>query len=478
MQIAQVMASYSLGEADLLRRAMGKKDKGEMAKQKDRFVQGSVSNGIPARKAEEIFDMMEKFAEYGFNKSHSAAYGYISYQTAYLKAHYRPEYMAALMTVDSANTEKVLQYVLDTRRAGIVVEPVCVNRSQFAFSVPAPAQRPTDESGRKKGVIRFGLSAVKNVGEGAIQAILEARKAAGGTFRDAFDVFDKLDWKRVNRRVVESLIKAGAFDVFGVPRAALMAGLDAACSLAQRRQQDRESGQIGLFAAFGSASARVAFRWPDEPEWGFGRKMAYEREVLGLYLSGHPMQAHERDVMRFASGPMKLLPTMKGLDEVRVMGLVVDQRTTRTRRGDKMAFVRLEDHESSVEITFFSDALARSRAALDQSGPVLVVGSLEVRDDEVKILATSAETLTALRERTTRVVRFTVDLDELLGEQLQRFYDILKSQRGACDSLLVVRRGGKYEAELRLPEHPVAPSAEMEESVHALFGRPDVVALG
>lgn len=476
MQIAQLMASYSLGEADLLRRAMGKKKKEEMDKQKERFVSGSIANGIAEEKADEIFEMMAKFAAYGFNKSHSAAYGYISYQTAYLKAHYRPEYMAALMTVEAANTDKVLQYVLDTRKAGIHVDAVSVNLSHKHFSVPRPEDRPKDADGNPLGVVRFGMGAVKNVGGGAIDAILEAREEAGGAFRDAFDFFDKVDWRRVNRRVVEHLIKAGAFDDFGVPRAALMAGLDGAINLGQRRQADAAAGQMGLFAS-AAPQDRPSFRWPDVPEWGFSKKMAYEREVLGLYLSGHPMQAHTRDVLRFASGPISGIHDLQGQDEVRLLGLAVDTKIVRTRRGDKMAFVQLEDDQGMVECTFFSDALARSRSALEEGGPILVTGSLEVRDDEVKVMASTAESLTALRQRSTRQVRFSLDLDELAGDRLSRFMELLEAQKGGCDAMLVLRRGGEYEAELKLPEHPVEPSAEMEESVHALFGRMDVVAL-
>ncbi len=476
MQIAQVMAGYSLGEADLLRRAMGKKKKSEMDKQRSRFVTGSVSNDIDEEKAEEIFAMMAKFAAYGFNKSHSAAYGYIAYQTAWLKAHYRPEYMAALMTIEAANTDKVLAYILDCRRAGIEVQAVCVNHSESWFSVPPVGERALDADGVPAQVVRFGLSAVKNVGSGAIEAVIEARAEAGGAFTTAFDFFERIDYRRVNKRVVENLIKAGAMDFCGSPRSSMIEGLEAAITLGARAQQDKAAGQIGLFSAMAPAARPADFRFPVRNEWPLSEKLAFEREVLGLYLSGHPMQAHTRDVQRYASAAIGDLRATPATEAVRVMGLVVEMRTIRTRRGDKMAFVKLEDEESMVECVFFSDAWARSQRALEAAEPILVTGKIEP-GEEPKVLASSAEPLSDLRARTTREVRFNLSLTDLDGDRLSQFTELLRARRGPCRSRLVVRSEGRFEAELKLPSLPVEPSASMEESVHALFGRLDVVAL-
>ncbi|MCB9685699.1 MAG: DNA polymerase III subunit alpha [Alphaproteobacteria bacterium] len=469
MQIAQVLAGYSLGEADLLRRAMGKKNAEEMAKQRTRFVDGAIANEVSGEKAGEIFDMMEKFAAYGFNKSHSAAYGYIAYQTAWLKARYRPEYMAALMTIEAASTDKILTYILDCRKVGIQVLPVCLNASVRAFSVPPLRERTGDGQ-----VIRFGLAAVRNVGEGAIEAILEARKAAGGRFRDAMDFFERVDYRRVNRRVLEGLVKAGAFDFTGVHRGALMAGLDAAITLGTRAQEDRAAGQIGLFAAAPKKGA--SFRFPDIPEWPLSQKLAFEKEVLGLYLSGHPMQAHTADIARFAT---RRLAEVGEAEDVRVLGMVVDTRVVRTRRNDKMAFVRLEDAERSIECVFFSEAWSRSQRAIEQGEPVLVSGKVEpaTGDDEPKLRANSAEPLSELRGRMTREVRFRLTSTELQGDRLDRFLELLQTMRGACRSRLFVTVDGRFEAELGLPQLPVEPSVALEESVTALFGRTDVVAL-
>ncbi|MEQ1507708.1 MAG: OB-fold nucleic acid binding domain-containing protein, partial [Myxococcota bacterium] len=451
-------------------------DAKEMDNQRTRFVTGSVSGGTDEQVAADIFDTMAKFAAYGFNKSHSAAYGYIAYQTAWLKARYRPEFMAALMTIESAATDKVLTYILDCRRAGIEVRPVCLNESQRFFSVPAVGDRPVDAEGKPLGVIRFGLAAVRNVGDGAIEAILEARRAAGGRFASAIDLFERIDHRKVNRRVFESLIKAGALDFTGVHRASLIAGLEAAVATGARAQEDRAAGQISLFG--GGTTAKPAIRFPDVPEWPLSQKLAFEKEVLGLYLSGHPMHAHLADIARYAT-PGATLANLSELrlvgEEVRLMGLVVDTRIVRTRRLDKMAFVRLEDADTSVECVFFAEAFARSARALEQQEPILVTGKIEV-GDEVKVIASSAEPLSDLRARTTREVRFQLDVRDLAGERLDRFLAVLQERRGTCRSRLVVRVDG-LEAEMQLPQLPVEPSTAMEESVAALFGRQDVVAL-
>ncbi len=475
MQIAQVMAGYSLGEADMLRRAMGKKKKEEMDKQRSRFLSGSVDNDIPEEKAAEIFEMMAKFAAYGFNKSHSAAYGYISYQTAYLKAHYRPEYMAALMTIEAANTDKVLAYILDCRAAGIEILPVSVNESQRWFSVPPPEQRPTDDNGVRRDVIRFGLAAVKNVGDGAIESMLAAREDEGGRFSSIEAFFEAIDYRAVNRRVLENLLKAGALDDFGHRRAAVAEGLERAMTMGSRAQQDKASGQIGLFGAVQQEPLRL--RLPSCPEWPLSEKLSYERDVLGLYLSGHPMQAHGRDVARYASAS---LSEIGGVDarEVRILGVVSESRTihAKGRRDSKMAFVRVEDDAASIECVFFPDAWARSQRAMEAGEPVLVTGRLEP-GEEPKLIASTAEPLTEVRARMTREVQFRVEVAELDDKTLARFVEVLRAQRGGCRSRLVLRSAGAFEAEMLLPDWPVEPSPRLEESIQALFERPGVVAL-
>jgi DNA polymerase-3 subunit alpha len=477
MQVAQVLAKYSLGEADLLRRAMGKKNAQEMANQRKRFQEGAAASGHDPTKAQEIFDRMEKFAEYGFNKSHSAAYGYIAYQTAFLKARYRPEFMAALMTIEAASTDKVLTYLLDCRRAGIEVLPVCLNRSERFFSVPPVSQRPTGPDGKPRDLIRFGLAAVRNVGDAAIEAILEARKAAGGQFRTVNDFFERIDQRRVNRRVMEGLVKAGALDFAGVPRAALLASLDAALALAQKVQEDRAAGQIGLFAG-APKRPTGGFRFADVPEWPLSQKLAYEKEVLGLYLSGHPMQTHTADVKRYACTPIPELANARPDTEVRVLGLVAAApRVVKTKRNDKMAFVQLEDAGGSLECVFFADAWSSSQRAIDGAdGAVYVTGKVEVSADGVKLVAKTAERLTDVRNRSVKSVSFRLQPTELDGDRLERFLAVLEELRGDVHSRLFVTVPGRYEAELRLARK-VEPSVALEEQMTTLFGRVDVVAL-
>ncbi|HMV67290.1 MAG TPA: DNA polymerase III subunit alpha, partial [Myxococcota bacterium] len=467
MQVAQVMSGYSLGEADLLRRAMGKKKPEEMAAQKSRFMSGAEKNGIDLQKADDIFELLSKFAAYGFNKSHSAAYGYVSYQTAYLKAHWRPEYMAALMTIEAANTDKILIYIQDCRRAGIEVLPVDVNTSQRHFSVP----REDALAGRR--VVRFGLAAVKNVGDGSIQAVLDARRARG-PFRDLVDLVDRVDPKAINRRVLESLIKAGACDAWGVPRSALMDGLERAMEEGARRRRDRESGQGLLFAA---APRRVEFRYAEVPEWPLSHKLALEREVLGLYLSGHPMEAFAADEARFGTCAIHALGEFEGDAEVRIVGVPSDVKTVKTRRGDRMAFVNLEGARGAVECVFFAEPWLRSQAALTRGGPVLVTGRLEKGEEACKILASSAEALEEARARVLSKVHLRVELGELGGDRVERLRALLESERGDCEVLLEVRAEGRYRATIALPGARVAPTVHLEEEVLSILGRPDAVAL-
>lgn len=469
MQIAQLMAGYSLGEADLLRRAMGKKKAEEMEKQKHRFVSGSIDNGIDESKAVEIFDLMAKFAAYGFNKAHSAAYGWISYQTAFLKAHYRPEFMAALMTVESSDKDKVRNYIDDCRKAGIRVLPPCVNESLSHFSVPRPEDRPV-EDGKRIDVIRFGLIAVKNVGGPSVEAILEARRE--GPFKDAMDFLERLDLHRVNKRVLENLIKAGALDCFGFPRAAMLDGIGNAVNTAQRRQEDKAAGQASLFSMLAPKERPKDFRFPDLLEFPISERLFHEHDVLGLYLSAHPMEAHIEDVRRYANVPISQLDRQRRGD-VRLLGIVAESRVTRTRSGDKMAFVKLEDWAGTVECVFGPDAWGTSQRAILGGEAVLVSGSLEIRNDEARIRAASAEPLTEVRARRTTEVRIKVGLHELTDKAMARLDEIFTSWKGGCRALLVVETES-WEAAVRL-EVALEPSVDLEQRVNQVFGRPVVV---
>ncbi len=466
MQIAQVYAGYTLGGADLLRRAMGKKKPEEMAKQKSTFVEGALAQGHAEQAASDLFDLLAFFAGYGFNKSHSAAYGVVSYHTAWLKAHHRAEYMAALMSIDAGNSDKVLLYIGDCRRAGLRVLPPDVNHSQAGFDVPA--------SDRK--TIRFGLLAVKGVGEGAVQAILEARAQAGGAFAGFLECLEGLDYKRVNKKVLESLICCGAFDWTGHPRQAMLEGLPGAMALAQGNQEQRASGQMGLFG--GIAAPRQRLHLPDLGEWPMAVKLAREREALGFFITGHPLLAYRSLVERLTTCAIPELDRRPPDQEVTVAGMVTAFRQVVTKKGDKMAFITLEDEHGSVEAVFFPKTYAASTRALSSEEPLLLTGKLERTGDGSKILAESVELLSEVRIRRARELVLRLDLEEELGEdRLQALRKLLSESPGRCAVRLKLRLSSldaRIEARLGAG---VVPDEALMQGIETLFRRPDAAEL-
>ncbi len=468
MQIAQVYSGYTLGGADLLRRAMGKKKAEAMAEQKSIFVEGAKKQGRDGKKAEELFDLLAYFAGYGFNKSHSAAYGVVSYQTAWLKAHHRAEYMAALMTIEANNTEKVLAYIGDCKRFGLQVLPPDVNESVRGFDVS-----PNDRES-----IRFGMSAVKGVGDGAIEAIVEARESAGGRFSSFADCLERLDYKRVNKKVLENLIKCGAFDWTGNPRKAMLEGLPGAVSSAQSTQRDKQSGQTSLFGGM-SKAARPKLRLPDVGEFPIALKLGREREALGFFITGHPIEAYTDLVDRVATCPLHELEGERADKEVRVAGMVSTFRQIKTRRGDKMAFVTLEDALGSVECIFFSEPWANCRTAVSSDQPILVTGKLEKgADGTPKILAESARLLSEVRESRTRSVHLLLEEAELDGPRLVELSTLLEASHGRCSVHVHVRSPGLAWARYDLAaDHRVVADDALLQGIETLFRRPDVVRL-
>ncbi|MEN9785647.1 MAG: polymerase alpha subunit [Pseudomonadota bacterium] len=468
MQCAQVLAGYSLGEADLLRRAMGKKDAAEMGRQKTRFVDGAVAKGHPEGKVTELFDLLAKFAEYGFNKSHSAAYGYVAYQTAFLKAHHRAEYMAALMTIDRGDSDKILVYTSDCRRAGIAILPPDVQESVGAFDVPASNRR----------AIRYGLGAVKGIGDNAADAIVEARAAAGGRFAGFLDLLERLDWKRVNRRVVESLVKCGALDGFGEPRARLMAALEGAIASAQDAQARRTAGQVGLFGAVPSGG--LTFQMPKVGEWPVGERMRHEKDALGFFLTGHPVEDYADEVARWATAPLDQLERVREEADVAVCGMPATLKIIKTKKtGEPMAFVQLEDLGGSVEVVFFPRAFAASRAVLESGRPMLVRGKLERKAEGVKVLAEGVEAMDELREKRTRAVAIHLRPDELADDGLDVLRALLESNRGACPAHVVVEDAAAgYRARVRLGEGwRVTATRALVDGIRGMAGRSDAVRL-
>ncbi|MGJ7384263.1 DNA polymerase III subunit alpha, partial [Morganella morganii] len=346
MQIAQVLAGYTLGGADMLRRAMGKKKPEEMAKQRSVFEEGAVKNGIDAELSMKIFDLVEKFAGYGFNKSHSAAYALVSYQTLWLKAHYPAEFMAAVMTADMDNTEKVVGLVDECWRMGLKVLPPDINSGLYHFHV-------NDE-----GEIVYGIGAIKGVGEGPIEAILEARK--DGYFKDIFDLCARTDTKKLNRRVMEKLIMSGAFDRLGPHRAALMSSLEDALKAADQHAKAEAIGQADMFGVLAEAPEQVERSYANIPKWQDEIILEGERETLGLYLTGHPINRYLKEIERYTHG-LRLKdvnPTPRG-QMTTVVGLVLASKVITTKRGNRIGVCTLDDRSGRLEIMLFSDALER-----------------------------------------------------------------------------------------------------------------------
>ena len=378
MRLAADLAGFSLGEADTLRKAMGKKDRELMAQQREKFVSGCKANKIEAKKAEKIWDLIEKFAGYGFNKSHAACYGVVAYQTAYLKANYPTEFMAALLTSEMEKTDKIVQYVEETRAMGLRVEPPDVNVSRAQFTVAGDA-------------IHFGLAAIKNVGATAIDSIVKVREG-DGTFVTLDDFCGRVDLRLVNRRVIESMIKAGAFDSLQNTRAGLLASLDQAMEGGQRRQRDREEGQVSLFDALGGGEAapKAAVVVPPAarvPEWPQEEMLAFEREVLGFYLSGHPLEQYRELARRIGALNASDLAARPTGARVLLLGQVSAFSESATKSGNRMAFATLELVDGSVPLTIFPEPYRTCAVALRHKGPVIVKGRADDSDKGRVVLA-------------------------------------------------------------------------------------------
>ena len=468
MQTAQIMGGYSLGGADLLRRAMGKKKVEVMVEQKIIFVKGAIEKGYDKTLAGDVFDLLAYFAGYGFNRAHSAAYGVVSYQTAWLKTHHRAEYMAALMSIESNNTEKVLNYIGDCKRAGIKVLPPDVNESYRVFNVQADKRR----------IIRFGLSGVKGVGDGAVAAIVEARESIGGKFRDFMEFLEEVDLKRVNKKVMENLVKCGALDWTGHPRRSLLEGLPAAISTAQKMQSDRIAGQTSLFGLMPDSVAPPTLQLPDTGEWPTAQKLSHEHDALGLFITGHPLEAFQDIVPKVTTCKILGLQNEAADRNVVVAGMVSAFRAIKTKRGAKMAFATIEDATGAVECVFFSDPYIRSERVLTSGQPILAHGKLEKKADGVKILAESAELLAEVRERRTSQVGLALDADELSHERLTELKALLEGSQGNCPVHIHLRFPGKGRATIKLPDTlKVIPDEVLMQGLESLFRRSDVPQL-
>jgi DNA polymerase III subunit alpha len=439
IRIANVLADYTMGRADKLRKAMGKKDKDEMAAHRDLFVRGAVKNGIPEDKAQYIFDLMETFGGYGFNKSHSAAYAMIAFQTAYLKAHFPVEFTAALLSSIMDKTDSVVKYMAECRQQNISVLPPDINESEKMFSV----------SGEH---IRFGLAAVKNVGEGAIDNIVKVRKQ--GKFTSLFDFCQRVDTRKVNKRVMESLILCGAFDATSAKRAQMMAAVEEAMEYGHRLQKEAADPQMQLFG--GPAHAPInPPALPDIAEWDEKQKLFGEKEALGFYITGHPLEQYQEVLAKFANTDAIAL-TEDGIRDgamVRIGGMVRSVKRITTKKGDPMAFVELEDMHGSTEITVFSSVFSEVQDLLTEDRPVIVQGKVEKNEQSVKIIADNIIGIEKAEEIWTASIHVTIDASRTDAAALEQLHEMLGRYPGKCRGYLhLVVPEKKTETIIELPD--------------------------
>jgi DNA polymerase-3 subunit alpha len=495
MRISNVLAGFTLGEADLLRKAMGKKDPEVMGKMRGKFLEGAKRNGINEKKAAHTFELMEHFAGYGFNKSHSTAYALLAYQTAYLKANYPWQFAAALLTIESANTDKLTLYLGECRDRGIPVLPPDLNESQLAFTV-------TPEG------VRFGLTAIKNVGAGAIQSLLEVRaKQAQGRIASLHALCEELDLRLFNKRVFESLIKAGAFDSLATAdrslaalgpaafRPRLIAAIDAACDHGTRHQRDRDEGQAPLFGlgdeahvTAGEGSETMAL--PEAPAWTEVDQLAFEKETLGLYWSGHPVDRFAGELKEFgarSTGELAQMPASGSRSDAwgpggpkpiepdtSIGGVVGACRQLKTRKGDRMAVFTLEDSEGGVEVIAFPEAYQRAGTLIEPGTMVLVRGKLERDDESVRVLASEISSIESVRERLTRevAIRLTVPAGRGLFEALGEIFSRHRGDRRVSFEIELPGELKRLRVKADVSSHiRVRPSSRLIAEVEQVVGR-------
>ncbi|MDX7850778.1 DNA polymerase III subunit alpha [Aeromonas caviae] len=461
MQIAQTLAGYTLGGADMLRRAMGKKKPEEMAKQRAGFEEGAVKNGVDGELAMKIFDLVEKFAGYGFNKSHSAAYALVSYQTLWLKTHFPAEFMAAVMTADMDNTDKIVTLVDECQRMGLTVIPPDVNTGRYRFSV------------NEEGHIVYGIGAVKGVGEGPIEAILDARDR-DGPFRDLFDFCNRVDIKKLNKRVMEKLILSGAMDRLGPHRAALMATLEEAMRAAEQHAKAQAVGQVDMFGVLTEEIDDVKKAFANVPHWPDKVWLEGERETLGLYLTGHPINQYSSELRRYTSGRLcDLHPTSR--DTVTTAaGLVIAARSMVTKRGNKMGIFTLDDRSGRLDVTLFSEALEKYEELMQKDRILVVSGQVSFDDFSggLKMSARELLDINDARERFARAIRISLDEQRIDERFFPRLCEILEPARaGVCPVQVNYRRPGSRVRLTLGTEWRVTPTDQLIDDLRVLLGR-------
>jgi DNA polymerase-3 subunit alpha len=495
MQIANVLAGYSLGEADLLRRAMGKKNPVEMAKQRERFATGAAERRHPKDKATRIFDQMEKFAGYGFNKSHSAAYALLAYHTAYLKTHHPVEFMAALLTSEISKPENVVKYIGECREMEIAVEPPNVQVSDADFTPDGK-------------VIRFGLTAIKNVGRNAIDSILSARAKLAEEekrgFQSLWEFCELVDLRLLNKRVIESLIKAGALDSFG-PRARLMAAVDKAMERAQKSQRDLAAGQSGLFGglgaifddapqdgAYGSGAGGMHGRdpLPDVPDWDENLRLQSEKEVLGFFVSGHPMDKYAEklrnlkavstaDALEMKPAPPARRGEQRPENDIAVAGVIVGLKVAKSKRsGELYAQAALEDTVGKIDLICFPKDYPKLAELLKIDVPVLVRGQLRAEEDAApKLAVSSIQALEDVKVKLPQNVRIKVTLDRATDQTLLSLHAMIREAPGPGKLMINLEQRGEFVVMLEPEGVTVGADRIFIERAEELLGRGAVQAI-
>lgn len=415
MQIAQIMGGYSLGEADLLRRAMGKKKPEEMARQGEIFIRGAVKKGYGKELAKNIFDLMEKFAGYGFNKSHSAAYALVSYQTAWLKAHYPAPFMASVLSSELQNTDKIIVLLNECKNIGIKFNTPNINKSNFYFTV------------NKKNEVVYGLGAIKGLGEGPVESILSSRK--NQPFSDLFDFCARTDSRKINKRSLEALIKSGAFDSLGEPRWVLMASLPEAMKAAEQKNNNLNLGMVDLFGEIEEINSNDIYnKFKSEKSWNLQTILNYEKESLGLYLSGHPLDAYKSDVNSIITSTIKNLKISN--KKQKIAGMISNIRVMKNKKGETIAFSTINDHDSQLDVSIFSDVYNMSRELLNKGSTIFVEG--EVRRDDynggISMLAENIYDITKARQRYSKALLVELSVNSFSKESLKEIQNILNDQ--------------------------------------------------
>ncbi|WBA83813.1 DNA polymerase III subunit alpha [Endozoicomonas sp. GU-1] len=470
MQIAQVLAGYTLGGADMLRRAMGKKKPEEMAKQRAVFEEGAISQGVDGELAMKIFDLVEKFAGYGFNKSHSAAYALVSYQTLWLKAHYPSEFMAAVMSSDMQNTDKVVTFIEECRDMGLTVLPPSVNIGEYMFGV------------NDDGHIIYGLGAIKGVGEGPIEAIVRARKE-GGPFKDLFDFCERVDAKSINKRVLEALIKSGALDLLGpVPqkpkqlnfnRAVLEASQLEAIKAADQAAKSLDSGHMDMFGALVPAGEEAVYdTYLKTSEWTDKARLGGEKDTLGLYLTGHPIDEYESEIRHFIRNRIKDLQPARG-DSQNIAGLVVDMRVMKNKKGDKMAFVTLDDRTGRIEVSVFADVFGEYQHLLHKDAVLVVEGEVTFDDYSGSLKVRSKKVMKVVDARSHYARRLVLEVshEQIDGHFERKLSSMLGGQPGRLPVRIDYQRDDARASLMLGEQWLVSPSDELVLELRQWLGK-------